>query len=50
MSLIEKVVYRAQVKQTASRDTRMVSSDWMLDLKVGGQFSAQVTALDRYQR
>jgi lipoyl-dependent peroxiredoxin len=34
MSLIEKVVYRAQVKATASRDTRAVSSDGVLDLKV----------------
>ena len=34
MPLIEKVVYRAQVKATASRDTRAVSSDGTLDLKV----------------
>jgi Ohr subfamily peroxiredoxin len=32
--LIEKVLYRAQVKATASRDTRAVSSDGVLDLKV----------------
>src|ERR1700723_3564145 len=34
MPLIEKVIYRAQVKATASRDTRALSSDGMLDLKV----------------
>src|SRR3984893_5437085 len=32
--LIEKVLYRAQVKATAGRDTRAVSSDGVLDLKV----------------
>jgi lipoyl-dependent peroxiredoxin len=32
--LIEKVIYRAQVKATAGRDTRAVSSDGVLDLKV----------------
>ena len=32
--LIEKVLYRAQVKATAGRDTRVVSSDGVLDLKV----------------
>jgi Ohr subfamily peroxiredoxin len=32
--LIEKVLYRAQVKATAGRDTRAVSSDGILDLKV----------------
>jgi Ohr subfamily peroxiredoxin len=31
---IEKVLYRARVKATAGRDTRAVSSDGMLDLKV----------------
>jgi lipoyl-dependent peroxiredoxin len=34
--LIEKVLYRAQVKATAGRDTRAVSSDGVLDLKVTG--------------
>jgi Ohr subfamily peroxiredoxin len=32
--LIEQVLYRAQVKATAGRDTRAVSSDGVLDLKV----------------
>ena len=32
--LIEKVLRRAQVKATAGRDTRVVSSDGVLDLKV----------------
>jgi osmotically inducible protein OsmC len=32
--LIEKVLYRAQVRATAGRDTRTVSSDGVLDLKV----------------
>jgi osmotically inducible protein OsmC len=32
--LIEKALYRAQVKATAGRDTRAVSSDGVLDLKV----------------
>ena len=32
--LIEKVLYRAQVKATAGRDIRAVSSDGVLDLKV----------------
>jgi osmotically inducible protein OsmC len=32
--LINKVLYRAQVKATAGRDTRAVSSDGVLDLKV----------------
>ena len=32
--LIEKVLSRAQVKATAGRDTRVVSSDGVLDLKV----------------
>jgi Ohr subfamily peroxiredoxin len=32
--LIEKVLYRAQVKATAGRDIRTVSSDGALDLKV----------------
>jgi len=32
--LIEKVLCRAQVKATAGRDTRVVSSDGALDLKV----------------
>ena len=34
MSLIEKVLYRAQVKATTGRDIRTVSSDGILDLKV----------------
>jgi lipoyl-dependent peroxiredoxin len=34
MPLTEKVLYRAQVKATAGRDTRAVSSDGVLDLKV----------------
>ena len=34
MPLIEKVLYRAQVKATAGRDIRTVSSDGILDLKV----------------
>jgi osmotically inducible protein OsmC len=34
MPLIEKVLYRAQVRATAGRDTRVVSSDGILDLKV----------------
>jgi osmotically inducible protein OsmC len=34
MPLIEKVLYRAQVKATAGRDIRAVSSDGILDLKV----------------
>jgi lipoyl-dependent peroxiredoxin len=32
--LIEKVLYHAQVKATAGRDIRTVSSDGILDLKV----------------
>ena len=32
--LLEEVLYRAQVKATAGRDTRAVSSDGVLDLKV----------------
>jgi Ohr subfamily peroxiredoxin len=32
--LIKRVLYRAQVKATAGRDTRAVSSDGVLDLKV----------------
>ena len=32
--LTEKVLYRAQVKATAGRDTRAVSSDGVLDLTV----------------
>ena len=32
--LTEKVLYRARVKATAGRDTRAVSSDGVLDLKV----------------
>ena len=32
--LIEKILYRAQVKATASRDIRVVSSDGALDLEV----------------
>jgi Ohr subfamily peroxiredoxin len=31
---IEKILYRARVKATAGRDTRAVSSDGVLDLKV----------------
>ena len=34
MPLIEKVLYRAQVRATAGRDIRVVSSDGILDLKV----------------
>src|SRR5258708_4680644 len=34
MPLTEKVLYRAQVKATAGRDTRAVSSDGVLDLTV----------------
>jgi osmotically inducible protein OsmC len=34
MLLTEKVLYRAQVKATAGRDIRAVSSDGVLDLKV----------------
>jgi osmotically inducible protein OsmC len=34
MLLTEKVLYRAQVKATAGRDTRALSSDGVLDLKV----------------
>jgi lipoyl-dependent peroxiredoxin len=34
MSLIDNVLYRAQVKATAGRDVRAVSSDGLLDLKV----------------
>jgi Ohr subfamily peroxiredoxin len=37
MPLIEKVLYRAQVKATAGRDIRTVSSDGALDLKVTRQ-------------
>jgi Ohr subfamily peroxiredoxin len=32
--LMEKVLYRAQVKATAGRDTRALSSDGVLDLRV----------------
>jgi Ohr subfamily peroxiredoxin len=32
--LIEKILYRARVQATAGRDTRAVSSDGILDLKV----------------
>jgi Ohr subfamily peroxiredoxin len=32
--LIEKIIYRAQVKATTGRDIRAVSSDGVLDLKV----------------
>ena len=32
--LLERVLYQAQVKATAGRDTRAVSSDGVLDLKV----------------
>ena len=32
--LLERVLYEAQVKATAGRDTRAVSSDGVLDLKV----------------
>jgi organic hydroperoxide reductase OsmC/OhrA len=32
--LMEKVLYRAQVKATAGRDIRAVSSDGLLDLNV----------------
>jgi Ohr subfamily peroxiredoxin len=35
MLQIEKVLYRAQVKVTAGRDAWAVSSDGLLDLKVG---------------
>jgi osmotically inducible protein OsmC len=34
MSPIDNVLYRAQVKATAGRDVRAVSSDGLLDLKV----------------
>jgi osmotically inducible protein OsmC len=34
MSLIDNVLYRSQVKVTAGRDARAVSSDGLLDLKV----------------
>jgi Ohr subfamily peroxiredoxin len=34
MLLIEKVLYRAQVKASAGRDARAVSRDGLLDLKV----------------
>jgi lipoyl-dependent peroxiredoxin len=34
MLFIEKVLYQARVKATAGRDTRAVSSDGVLDLKV----------------
>jgi organic hydroperoxide reductase OsmC/OhrA len=34
MPLIEKVLYRVQVKATAGRDIRTVSSDGALDLRV----------------
>ncbi|HEY2464888.1 MAG TPA: organic hydroperoxide resistance protein [Steroidobacteraceae bacterium] len=37
MPLIEKVLYRAQVKATVGRDIRTVSPDGALDLKVTGQ-------------
>src|SRR3984957_21122757 len=34
MLLLDRVIYQTQVKTTAGRDTRAVSSDGVLDLKV----------------
>ena len=34
MLLLDKVLYQTQVKATAGRDTRAVSADGVLDLKV----------------
>jgi hypothetical protein len=34
MLLLDRVLYQTQVKATAGRDTRAVSADGVLDLKV----------------